>query len=64
MSVPSLDVESLLACDTHLRALAHGLLADVQLAEDVAQETWLAALERRKGATGPVPAWLARVARN
>jgi RNA polymerase sigma-70 factor (ECF subfamily) len=47
-----------------LRALARSLVADPSTAEDVVQETWIAAL-RHPPSSGAAPRpWLARVARN
>ncbi len=56
------DVDLLLAHDGFLRGIARGLVADEALAEDVVQETYLAALSdtRRRD----VRAWLGGVARN
>lgn len=49
---------------TWLRRLAAALVNDAALAEDLVQETALAALERDPGAGKPPRAWLARVLRN
>ncbi len=55
--------EELLSHAGFLRGLARGLLADEHAADDVVQETYLAAL-RRPPAKGNVRAWLGRVAKN
>lgn len=47
-----------------MQRLAQGLLADPAAADDVVQETWLAALRRPPRAAESVRAWLGRVARN
>jgi len=62
MTIPSDPARELLVHDGFVRALARSLLRDQHAAEDVAQETWVAALER--GATAVTwPAWLAGVVR-
>ncbi len=62
MSSPLTDPALLLAHDGRLRALARELVRDGGAAEDLAQETWLAALERGADVRS-LPAWLATVAR-
>lgn len=50
-----------------MRALARRLGGDLHLADDAAQETWLAALQQAAAPAlfaGPSRAWLATVARN
>jgi len=47
-----------------VRRLTRELVYDPGEREDVAQEVWLAAVERRPGRDGSIRAWLARVARN
>jgi RNA polymerase sigma-70 factor (ECF subfamily) len=59
-----MDPESLLAHRDFVRALARSLLSDEDRAEDVAQETCLAALERPPRRGGRIRPWLATVARN
>ena len=60
----------LLAHESFVRAVARSLLADESRAEDVVQDTWLAALrsppDGGRGASdaGRLRSWLARVARN
>ncbi len=59
------DPEALLAQSNWLRRLARGLVRDENAAEDLAQDTWVAAL-RRKPAAGAADlrAWMNVVARN
>ena len=45
----ALDPATLLAQDHRLRSLARALVRDAHAADDLAQETWLAALESRAG---------------
>jgi RNA polymerase sigma-70 factor (ECF subfamily) len=59
-----ISAETLLSHAGWVRALARGLVRDRQAAEDVVQETWLAALERGPREGRPLSSWLARVARN
>ena len=59
---PPVDVELLLAHGRFARALARGLLADEHLAEDLAQDAWIAAREHPP--TRGVRAWLRAVVRN
>src|SRR5262245_31787906 len=47
-----------------VRRLARGLVRDAAASEDLAQEAWVAALERPSPLTGSLRAWLARVLRN
>ncbi|HEX6884454.1 MAG TPA: sigma-70 family RNA polymerase sigma factor [Planctomycetota bacterium] len=63
MSLSPSELESLLARDRWVRSLARRLAADPATAEDLAQETWLAALSARHARPGERP-WLARVLRN
>jgi RNA polymerase sigma factor (sigma-70 family) len=56
--------EELLGEAGWLTRLARGLVADPALAEDVAQETWIAALRAPPERRVPLRPWLARVARN
>src|SRR5688572_14926510 len=64
MSAPSQDLEALLLCDGFVRAIARELAADRQHAEDIAQEVWVAALERQPLPGIPLAAWIRAVARN
>jgi RNA polymerase sigma factor (sigma-70 family) len=61
-AAPNLDV--LLGEAGWVRALAHSLVRDPAAADDVVQETWLAALRRPPDTTRPVRPWLARVVEN
>ena len=47
-----------------VQRLARRLAADEAAAEDLAQEAWVAALERRPEAGSGLRTWLARVLRN
>ena len=60
------DLESLSAHGRWVWALARSLVGDDQEADDVVQDTWVAALRRPPRATDSagLRAWLARVARN
>ncbi|MCA8953210.1 MAG: sigma-70 family RNA polymerase sigma factor, partial [Planctomycetes bacterium] len=63
---PAVEVEVLLAQSGWMTALVRGLVADVDLADDVVQETWLRALRNRPRAPHGVPSlrrWLGTVAR-
>ncbi len=57
-----LHEDQLLAHSAFLRRLALSLVRDVHEAEDVVQDTYVAAL--RSPPSGSVPAWLRRVVRN
>ena len=63
---PSPSAETLLSEMTWLRSLARGLVADTNAAEDIVQDTCVAALQRRplELEGGRLRAWLATVARN
>jgi len=56
--------EALLAHAGWVRELARGILRDPDSADDVVQETWLAALRRAPEDSSRLASWLARVARN
>jgi RNA polymerase sigma-70 factor (ECF subfamily) len=58
------DVQKLLAHASWVRALAHGLVADSASAEDVVQDTWVAALECGPREEHSVRGWLRRVVAN
>ena len=63
---PRLDPDSLLVHDAFVRRLARRLIRDEARAEDLVQDTWVAALEgvpRRGASAGSGRAWLATVAR-
>jgi len=59
-----LRIEALLAHTGWVRALAHRLVVDPGRAEDVAQQTWVAALEHPPRTLVSPKAWLAAVLRN
>jgi RNA polymerase sigma-70 factor (ECF subfamily) len=63
MGPPESSLDALRLHDRALRGLAQSLLSDVHAAEDVAQDAWLAALERRSPPAS-LPAWLTGVARH
>ncbi|KAA3614548.1 MAG: hypothetical protein DWQ01_02250 [Planctomycetota bacterium] len=56
---PLTEFDSLHARDAFLGRLARSLIGDVHQAEDVAQSTWLAALEQAESEALPPKAWLA-----
>lgn len=56
--------EDLLAHAGWMRALAGALLADPGAADDVVQQTWVAAWRRPPASDQPLEPWLARVVRN
>ena len=58
------DPEALLAQREFVRGLALRLVHDAHKADDLVQETWLAALENAPARPRSLRAWLARVARN
>lgn len=62
--IPHARAEELLAQVGWMRELASGLLVDPGAAEDVVQETWIAALRHPPRSDRPLEAWLARVVRN
>ncbi|MBI1851614.1 MAG: sigma-70 family RNA polymerase sigma factor [Planctomycetes bacterium] len=57
-------IEELLAHSAWVRRLAARLVADPATADDLVQETWLAAMRRPPRDDRPVRPWLARVIRN
>src|SRR5688572_15101425 len=59
-------VEELLAHAGWMRSLARGIVGDPELAEDVVQDAWVAALDRPPAPRSPagLRAWLARVVAN
>lgn len=61
---PSIPVQELLEHTQWVRELARRLTRDEAAAEDVAQSTWLAALQHPPAPGRPVRQWLAAVARN
>lgn len=58
------ELDALLAHAAWVRDLARSLARDAALADDVAQETWLAALEHAPDRDVPPRAWLGTVALN
>src|SRR5687768_3275402 len=58
------DDERLLEQTAWIRALARSLVADAHLAEDLAQDACVAALERPPADAGNLRGWLAAVVRN
>lgn len=60
----TLTADELLRHSGFVRSLAHGLLGDAHAADDVAQETWIRALERPPGNLGSLRYWLGSVTRN
>jgi RNA polymerase sigma-70 factor (ECF subfamily) len=61
---PSITPEALLAHHQWVRALARSLVRDPNEADDLVQETWLAALRNPPRQAGSIRAWLGRVLRN
>ncbi|MEM7261830.1 MAG: RNA polymerase sigma factor [Planctomycetota bacterium] len=60
----SMDLKALLAERPWVHALARSIVGDDQAADDVTQQTFLAALDRPPRHAAALGAWLARVARN
>ena len=63
-STPAFSAEQLLAHSGWARSLARQLVADAATAEDVVQETWIAALREQPATDRPLRPWLERVLRN
>jgi len=63
-TISTLSPEMLIGQADFVGALSRSLLADPHAADDVAQETLLAALEAPPAEAGALRGWLARVARN
>lgn len=59
-----MTIEELLAHSGWLQGLAHRLVRDAGRADDLVQDTWMAALRRPPAAGTPARPWLARVLRN
>jgi RNA polymerase sigma factor (sigma-70 family) len=64
MQPPAYDVEFLREHSGYVRSLARKLVFDEQAAQDVEQETWLAALEHAPRDPRSPRAWLAQLVRN
>src|SRR2546425_7016362 len=65
MPLPEPDrIDALLAQAGWIRSLARSLVADPNLADDLVQQTWVAALEHPPGPAKPLKRWLAAVLRN
>ncbi|MCI0650344.1 MAG: RNA polymerase sigma factor, partial [Planctomycetes bacterium] len=64
MDSKAMTIEELLAHAGWVRGLARELVSDAHLAEDVVQQTWLAAMERPPVVRGAEVTWLKRVVRN
>jgi len=62
--VNAINPESLLIHADFVRAVARRLIRDEHSAEDVAQKTWMVALDKQPDADRSVRAWLAGIARN
>jgi len=60
---PTCDLEAVLAQSSWVRALAERLVRDPGDAEDIVQETWIAAERRRPGLENGLRPWLAAVVR-
>ena len=58
------DLQALLEQTSWIQALARRLVTDPNLAEDLAQDTWVDALERTPDGGRPLRGWLATVMRN
>jgi RNA polymerase sigma-70 factor (ECF subfamily) len=63
-SPESRDVESLLRHAGWMKSLARRLVADPSVAEDLVQDTWVAALQHPRSGSGSPKGWLAAVLRN
>jgi len=61
---PPADIGSLLRHSDWLRSLARGLVRDQAAADDLVQETWLAAMKTPPDPDRPARPWLAGVLRN
>lgn len=60
----AVSIDDLLVHADWVQRLAHRLVADAASADDLVQQTWLVALERKPATIGNVRAWLARVVSN
>src|SRR5688572_14184361 len=61
---PNAEVQAMLEEAGWLRGLAASLIGDAAQADDLVQDTWLAALKQPPRAAGEPRPWLARVVRN
>lgn len=64
MTTPEIDPSLLLRHRDWLRRLARRLITDASAADDLVQETWMAAIVRPRPREAPTRAWLAGVLRN
>ncbi len=64
MTSTPLDIEALMAHAQFVRVIARSLVADEPTAEDVVQQTWLAALEHAPRERQTAAGWLRAVCRN
>ena len=60
---PTHDLSALLEHQDWIRRLAHSLVSDPNVADDLTQDTWVSVLRRPPRTPGPVRAWLATVLR-
>ena len=63
-STPAFSADQLLQHSGWARSLARQLVADAATADDVVQETWIAALREQPSTDRPLRPWLERVLRN
>jgi RNA polymerase sigma-70 factor (ECF subfamily) len=64
LSSTQISADELLAHDAFVRRLARRLARDEHQADDIVQETWLAALSQDSAVRGPLRPWLAQVVGN
>ncbi len=62
--MPGTTVEELLSHGPWARRLAAALISDRNEADDLVQDTWVAAMRRPPSASGSTKAWIGRVMRN
>ena len=62
--MPGTSIEELLAHASWARRLAAALVADPHQADDLVQETWVAAMRQPPSGSGSTKAWIGRVMRN
>jgi len=63
-NTPRVTIDDLLAHAGWARKLARALIADPDEADDLVQETWIAAIQHPPASSAPARPWLARVMRN